>query len=130
MMISKIKNIHPYLYAGLNRSIQESKDPEFIIDTICKRANLTKDEVLSSNRAEYVAYTRMIIMFLLKVNCGLTQNVIGKMVQGEGYKNHTSAGYAIKSVKLRKFNYKLAQYFDKLLDYEAEYYNRNHNHNG
>lgn len=103
MLAHKLGNIHPYIYAGLNRNITldisvkktAKTNPTFIIQEVCRFFNLRIEDVVGEKRKRELVIARQLSMFFLKEFTTLSLKKIGGMLGG---RDHSTVIYAMNTV--------------------------------
>lgn len=71
--------------------------PHSIIETVCERFSLSKEQMCSRNRQRDISYPRQIAMYLLREMTDLPLADIGKLL---GNRDHTTVIYACKVISI------------------------------
>lgn len=71
------------------------KDPEEVIDAVCKYFSVGKKAIMSHARPMFVTRPRQILMYLLRVELGLPLEKVGDMIGG---RDHTTVMHAVDKI--------------------------------
>lgn len=71
------------------------KSPADIIDLVCNHYNISKRVMVGKGRARVVARPRQILMYLLRIECGLPLEEVGSLIGG---RDHTTVMHAVDKI--------------------------------
>lgn len=103
MIKDRLNNMHPYLYAGLNRNktfdrnLKKKKNlpVDLILDSVCEFFNVDKELVLSASRKRELVVPRQIIMQFMREYTPLSTNQIGRIMN----RDHSTVITSTQSVE-------------------------------
>ena len=91
-MTKQQKERNYWAFPGMTKP-KTSKD--IIIDSVCNRLGVTKDEIMSRRRFKHIVEARQIAMYVIHKRISCTLDEIGRVFNGL---DHSTVLYSIKTV--------------------------------
>ena len=129
-----MENINPYIYVGINynpvknraktyrntvatdyvsqvKNISKTDKLESLLSVVCDKLNVTIQEAKGTIRDAEIVRARQIYCYLAK-EMGYTFKKIGAIIN----RDHATVIYACKVVSNRKFDYKILNDYNRVID--------------